>query len=426
MTSPKKGKSENGFRQLQLNAGELLAALSYATDITPSASHFHSWRVALVAERIAQTVQTNHRRDVFLAGLMHDMGAVGAYRHITHYRTIRQQLEDIQVRAHAQRGAAMVEWLPGMHAVSEYIANHHEWYNGGGYPEGKVGNQIPIGSQMILIADVLDIVGCFRSLASLRSTLPSMADLTGCAWGKEIWQTFVHSLEDSDFCASMADPEALPVLIKNKVSELGIPETLNGEEGTERVLHLFAALVDLKDPSTLGHSLRTARRARKLAEYLKLSTEEMKMAYRAGLVHDCGRLGIEGSLLNKSGRLTVKEMDTVRKHAEMTIRIFASLPDCPDMHDFGYIAGHDHERWDGKGYPDMLAGEDIPLISRIISVVDAYDSMVASNEYRLLTPKGALVRLEQNAGSQFDPQIVKVMIEAVKNGHMEEEVRPAA
>ncbi|MDH7602351.1 MAG: HD domain-containing phosphohydrolase [Armatimonadota bacterium] len=426
MASAKKEKPQEPFRQLNLNAGELLAALSYATDITPSGCHFHSWRVALVAERIAQVMLNDNRRDVFLAGLLHDTGAVGAYRHITYYRTIRQQLEDIQVRAHAQRGAAIVEWLPGMHAVAECIANHHEWYNGGGYPEGKAGNQIPTASQILLIADVLDIVGCFRSVASLRSTLPGMADLTGSAWGKEIWQAFVQTLEDGDFYSTLTDSDALAPLIKQKLEELGVPETLAGEEGAERALHLFAALVDLKDPSTSGHSLRTARRAEILASHMKLSDAEAHLAYRAGLVHDCGRLGIEGSLLNRAGRLTVKEMDVVRKHAEMTIRVFECLPDCPDMREFGYIAGHDHERWDGKGYPDRLAGEDIPLIARIISVVDAYDSMVAPNEYRLLTTKGALVRLEQNAGSQFDPTIVKAMIEVTRSGHLDEAMRSAA
>jgi HD-GYP domain-containing protein (c-di-GMP phosphodiesterase class II) len=119
-------------------------------------------------------------------------------------------------------------------------------------------------------------------------------------------------------------------------------------------------------------------------------------------------------------------MDIVRKHAEMTMRVFACLPDCPDMREFGQLAGHDHERWDGKGYPDKLSGENIPLISRILSVVDAYDSMVAPNDYRLLTPKGALVRLQQNAGSQFDPKVVKAMVEAIRSGFLDEVTRLAA
>jgi len=429
MASVKKDK-DNSVEEVpripELHSGELLAALSYATDITPSGSHFHSWRVALVAERIASLIDEQNRRDVFLAGLLHDLGAVGAYKHMTHYRTIRQQLEDIHVRAHTQRGAALVDWLPGMHEVSEYISSHHEWYSGEGYPEGKAGSQIPAGSQVILIADILDLAGCFRSIPNLRSTLPSLARLTDRAWGRDFWQAFLQSLTDGEFYDSITNPNVLPDLIKGKISDLGVPEPLDNQEGTERVLHLFAAVVDLKDTSTAGHSLRTARMAEALAQHMKLGEDQAHLAYRAGLVHDCGRLGVEGSLLNRSGRLTPREMDIVRKHAEMTMRVFACLPDCPDMREFGQLAGHDHERWDGKGYPDKLSGENIPLISRILSVVDAYDSMVAPNDYRLLTPKGALVRLQQNAGSQFDPKVVKAMVEAIRSGFLDEVTRLAA
>jgi HD-GYP domain-containing protein (c-di-GMP phosphodiesterase class II) len=215
-------------------------------------------------------------------------------------------------------------------------------------------------------------------------------------------------------------------MIAAKITELPLPSELDGKEGVERVLHLIAALVDLKDPSTSGHSLRTARRARALVEYMKLPPESAILAYHAGLVHDCGRLGVDTHILNKAGRLNDREMDVARKHALMTIRSFACLPNSPGLAALGEIAGRDHERYDGNGYPDGLKGEEIHLVSRIMSVVDAFDSMIAAAHYRLLTPKGAVVRIEQAAGKQFDPEIAKAVVEMISSGVVDDFKQMAA
>jgi len=421
-----KNDQADGSRPLKLSSAELLAVLSYLTDVIPAGCHFHSWRVALVSQHLAAALSPGVQRDVFYAGLLCDAGAVGADQHITHYVTPEEQVEDVHVKSHAQRGAALINWLPGMGAAAQLVALHHEWWNGRGHPGGKSGEAVPLGSLILGIGAAADIAGCFRSRSSLRSVLPTLSSLTGHAWPQEVWAALVRSTNDAEFYRALTDPGALPGLVKQKVTELKVPEELDNEQGVERTLHLFAALVDLKDPSTTGHSMRTARRAEALARYMKLSDEDVRTAYRAGLVHDCGRLGVEGNLFNKSGRLSDKEMETVRKHAEMTIRVLCCLPDCPEMMMLGQLAGHDHEWFDGHGYPDNLYGDNIPLISRVLSVVDAFDSMVSAKNYRLLTPKGAVVRLEQNAGTQFDPKVVEALVAAVASGELDEQVREAA
>lgn len=420
-----KNAQADGSRPLKLGAAELLAALSYVSDLIPTGSYYHSWRVALVSQRLAAALSPGIERDAFYAGLLHDAGAVGAYKHITQYTSFREQAGDAHVKAHPQRAAALLNWLPGMSAAARLTASHHEWCNGRGYPDRKAGDAIPLGSLIIGITTAADIAGCFRSRSSLRSVLPTLSSLTGQAWTQDVWAALVRSAKDAEFYRMLVDPDALSGLIKQKLSELGVPDELDNEEGAERVLHLFAALVDLKDSSTSGHSMRVARMAEEIARHLKLSDEETRTAYRAGLVHDCGRLGIETYILNRSGRLSDKEMDTVRKHAQMTIRALSCLPDCPAMAELGHLAGHDHERYDGDGYPDKLKEKNIPMISRILSVVDAFDSMVSSARYRLLTPKGAVVRLEQNSGKQFDPAVVEAMVSAVMSGAMDEESKAA-
>ena len=195
--------------------------------------------------------------------------------------------------------------------------------------------------------------------------------------------------------------------------------TGNNEEGVERILHVFAVLLDARDSFTSGHSLRTARLAKALVQHMKLSEEEGAVAYRAGLVHDCGRVGVPIEVVDRPGRLNEQELNLVREHAQMTIRTLGCIPDCPGMAELGNIAGHDHERWDGRGHPDHLSGENIPLISRVLSVVDAFDAMTATTTYRMLSPKCAVMRLKDGSGTQFDPQVVDAMISALESGALD-------
>ncbi|MCX8053374.1 MAG: HD domain-containing protein, partial [Armatimonadetes bacterium] len=157
--------------QLKLDSGELLAALSYLTDIIPSGSYYHLWRVALVSERIAADIAPDIGRDVFYAGLLADIGAVGAQKHITHYATSQEQVDDVNIRVHTQRGAVLLDWLPGMGLAAQFVASHHEWWNGGGYPSGKSGDAIPMGSRILSAVVTASVAGCFRSKSNLRSVL---------------------------------------------------------------------------------------------------------------------------------------------------------------------------------------------------------------------------------------------------------------
>ncbi|MCL5104302.1 MAG: HD domain-containing protein [Armatimonadetes bacterium] len=409
-----------------MGPGQLLASISYMTDIIPEGCHYHSWRVALLADEIASVVSPDIRRDVFYAGLLQDTGAVGAAFHITHYDTLRKQLDDPEIVGHPQRGEGVLHWLPGMNAAARYVRSHHEWWDGNGYPDGLAGDDIPLGSRILRIADSVSAGGCFLQGANLSACLQSLARLTGYAWSKDLWASFLKTTVNAGLYHSLRDRFALSKLISSKIEELGVPAELEGEEGVERVLHVFAALVDLKDPSTAGHSFRTARYAKQLAGFMGLPDREAHCAYRAGLVHDCGRLGIPTYIICQTGRLSDKQLNIVRKHAAMTIRILGCLPDCPEMVELGNMAGHDHERYDGRGYPDKLSGDSIPLISRILSAVDAFDAMVKSKDYRLLSPKAAVLRVGQGAGTQFDPAIAEAMVMAFENGELTVDMKAAA
>jgi HD-GYP domain-containing protein (c-di-GMP phosphodiesterase class II) len=135
----------------------------------------------------------------------------------------------------------------------------------------------------------------------------------------------------------------------------------------------------------------------------------------AALLHDIGKIGIPESILNKPGRLVDDELNILKKHSEIGWRILGSSVDYKEL---AKIVLHQHERWDGKGYPSGLAGEAIPFPSRIIAVADAYDVMTRVRPYQppgsaqeALDEQRAREELQKNAGSQFDPHIVRVFLE---------------
>lgn len=427
MAGKKQAVDSDAKGRADVRSAELLAAASYMTDILPNGCLYHSWRVALIAERLASALVPEEAGDVFYAGLMQDVGTVGAYKHITQYTSLQKQLDDPLIRSHPRRGAAMLDWLPGMSGAAKLVRSHHEWWDGRGYPDSKVAKEIPTGSQILLAVETMDAAGCFASSSALVDGLRQLTVFTGHAWCREVWAAVVHSVGDSEFYKAIMDQTVLQSMISDTLARRPVPTELDCVEGIERVFHVMAALVDAKDPSTSGHSLRTAKFARGLAEHMGLSENEVHTAYQAGLVHDCGRLGVPTPILKRQGRLNSEEMNLVRKHAQMTMRVMSCMPTCPGMARIGELAGHDHERYDGTGYPDRLAGENIPIISRILCVTDAFDAMTSSTSYKhLLSPRFAVIRLQQAAGAQFDPHVVDSMTSAVEAGVLEVEQAAAA
>jgi putative nucleotidyltransferase with HDIG domain len=162
--------------------------------------------------------------------------------------------------------------------------------------------------------------------------------------------------------------------------------------------------LDARDRYTAGHSAAVAIYARDIAERLALSEEERQLAHQCGLVHDIGKIGLPPGLLEKPGALTLGERRQMEKHSEIGERILAKVEDYAEI---AKIVRHHHERWDGQGYPDGIAGVDIPVISRIISVADAYNAMTSDRPYRDAMPsRVARLRLAQGVESQFDTTIV--------------------
>ena len=181
-----------------------------------------------------------------------------------------------------------------------------------------------------------------------------------------------------------------------------------------QALRTFANTIDAKDSYTNGHSARVALYAREITRRLGYSQDDQESVYYIALLHDIGKIAIPDSILNKEGALTPEERAIVQSHpvkgAEI-LRDFTALKGLADG------ALYHHERYDGKGYCAGLAGEEIPLIGRIVCVADSYDAMASDRCYRKgLPPEKILEELRDGSGTQFDPKIAAVMIDMIREG----------
>lgn len=195
-----------------------------------------------------------------------------------------------------------------------------------------------------------------------------------------------------------------------------------GYERNERIkdniisqaMNAIANLVDAKDPYTKGHSTRVSYYTQKIAEKMGLHETEVKNLGYIALMHDCGKIGIPDNILTKPARLTDEEFKIMQGHTTYggkALEEFTSMD--------GIVEGalYHHERYDGKGYPKKLKGENIPLYARIIGVADALDAMNSDRCYRPhLKPEVIKQELKKNSGSQFDPDIVECALELIEDG----------
>jgi putative nucleotidyltransferase with HDIG domain len=179
----------------------------------------------------------------------------------------------------------------------------------------------------------------------------------------------------------------------------------------------LVATLDARDRYTAGHSAAVSVYAQDIAKRLGLPEEDQRLAHLAGLVHDIGKVGLPPGLLEKEGPLTLHERRHMEQHSIIAERILRNVEDYAEI---AGIVRHHHERVDGLGYPDGLSGDEIPLISRIIAVADAYDAMTSDRPYRDAMPsRVARLRLAQAVDSQFDTTVVAAF-EAILAGASEE------
>lgn len=179
----------------------------------------------------------------------------------------------------------------------------------------------------------------------------------------------------------------------------------------DQSIETLAYTIDAKDEYTRGHSFRVAKYSRMLAKMAGKSDRECREIYLSALLHDIGKIGVPENIIDKNGKLTADEYESIKKHPENGAKILEKMKSIPYLSDG---AKYHHERYDGTGYPQGISGKDIPEAARIIAVADAYDAMTSQRSYRAAMDQ-SMVRQEiwKGVGTQFDPYYAKIMVSII-------------
>lgn len=229
-----------------------------------------------------------------------------------------------------------------------------------------------------------------------------------------------------DFISKPFEPQIMMSRIKSTIELDGYRKDLQRrldektkemERITIQAIMTVANTVDAKDDYTKGHSMRVAAYSEILAQRLGWSEEDIQNIYYVAMLHDVGKIGVPDAVLNKPFKLTDLEFRLIKGHTIMGAEILKDFKMFPNV---SIGAKYHHERYDGKGYPEGLKGESIPLVARVIGLVDSYDAMTSNRVYRRrLNDNIVMEELERGKGSQWDPELVDIFVRLVKEGALE-------
>ncbi|MBE5959110.1 MAG: response regulator [Lachnospiraceae bacterium] len=229
------------------------------------------------------------------------------------------------------------------------------------------------------------------------------------------------SLGAMDFIRKPFVAEVLTLRVRHLLDLVRLQRDLHAEverktkeiEGLSlHVVQTIADAIDAKDTYTNGHSGRVAEYSKEIARRYGYSSEKQEEIYIMGLLHDVGKIGVPDAVINKPGKLTDEEYEIIKTHPVRGAKILQNIVEMPQL-----VTGArwHHERFDGRGYPDGLSGEDIPEEARIIAVADAYDAMTSHRSYRDVIPQEVVKsEFEKCSGTQFDPRFAAIMLEIIK------------
>lgn len=203
-------------------------------------------------------------------------------------------------------------------------------------------------------------------------------------------------------------PMMISIAIDEAKEDARLRQMLNPNSNKSEVLNIIEYALSKFDNETYEHVMRTQELSEKIADKLDMShLNKTKLKFLCQL-HDIGKIDVPIEILRKPGKLTDEEYEIIKQHADAGADLIETLPSLSEFAE--YIRQH-HERWDGKGYPQKLSGHSIPLFSRIISLVDAYDAMSHDRVYRkALSEREIVLELSESAGKQFDPHLCGILI----------------
>lgn len=300
-----------------------------------------------------------------------------------------------------ERGADIAVRLGFSQATAEAVRHLDEHWNGKGHPYGLSGPAIPLMSRIAGLAQVVDV---FHQLDGSKAALKVAKARSGTWFDPALVDRVVSWRNEADWWERLDSTDPTDEVIAAEPMSL---MRWVSEDDLDAIARAFADIIDAKSPYTFSHSRNVAAYALGIAREMKLDGAAQRRVYRAGLLHDIGKLGVSNSILDKPGALTDDERTAVQRHPFFTWEILSRVP---AFRDFAWSAALHHERLDGSGYPWHLSGNRLDLTARILCVSDVYEALTADRPYRSGLPwEVSSGILAEGRGKAFDPNVLDAL-----------------
>ena len=432
-----------------MRLAEVLSALTYALDLTEGQRPGHTLRTALIAMRLGRELglDADTMGALYYASLLKDSGCssnaarmaalfgsddqnvkrdmrlvdwhdrwrlamrtarnCGVGRNpiarITHFLRIAQtpQMTREIIQARCERGAQIAVALGFPSLSSEAIAHVDEHWCGLGHPVGLAGDEIPLLSRVLLLAQTFE---AFWTEHGLKAALAMTRERSGKWFDPTLVSMMQSWRRDAAWFAMLADRDALDVNVI--AHEPGSVPLVASDARLDAISYAFAAVIDAKTPFTYKHSTNVARYAVGIASAVGADADSLRDILRAGLLHDIGKLGVSNRILDKPGRLTDEERDEIKKHPRWTWQILERVP---AFQHFAVSAAHHHERLDGRGYPWGVESHRLDFTARILAIADVYEALTADRPYRQGMPVAKVLSIMgPDRNTAFDGALLDV------------------
>jgi HD-GYP domain-containing protein (c-di-GMP phosphodiesterase class II) len=318
---------------------------------------------------------------------------------------IRGQREHREIeQLRCERGAAIARKAGFDDDVAGAILDLHEHWDGGGDPRGLRGAEIHPLARILAACQGLDI---FLTMQGRERAIAVMTQRVGTWYDPDIAEALLEAC-----AAGRLEELAAPDLVGRTMAlEPGSQIRTSDDADVDRIAQAFADIVDAKSPFTGMHSSRVADVAEGLAARLGLPAPEVVNVRRAGLLHDLGKLGVPNTVLDKPGHLDGSEMEVIRRHPELTLRILDTIPTFADVAE---LAACHHERLDGTGYFRGMTAPELALGARIVAVADVFEALTADRPYRTAMPvEAALAIMRESAGEHLAADVVEALADTL-------------
>lgn len=327
-------------------------------------------------------------------------GIFGKVQHLVGIARSPEVMHDI-IALRCERGAGIALRLGFASATAAGIKHLDEHWNGRGHPDGLSGQAIPV---MARIANLAQVIEVYHAKSGPNAALRIARRRSGSWFDPELVQLVGTWSRDSLWWGKLGSGDVSGAVI---AAEPASEVRWIGDDDLDVVAAAFADIIDAKSPYTYSHSRNVAAFALGIAREMGLGVEEQRRVYRAGLLHDIGKLGVSNSILDKPGALDASERAAVERHPFYTWEILSRVA---AFRDFAWSAALHHERLDGTGYPWHLSGNRLDVVARILCVADVYEALTADRPYRAGMGWEESSRiLWKGRGSAFDPAVLDAL-----------------